>query len=60
MILLFQIVKSVKWADELGRSLTDVHTYMIDPTEKHQQQLYVRAIRQQRKQQYQVGPETLF
>ena len=26
-------VKSVKWADELGRSLTDVHTYMIDPTE---------------------------
>ena len=53
-------VKSVKWADELGRSLTDVHTYMIDPTEKHQQKLYVRAIRQQRKQQYQVGPETLF
>ena len=30
---------SVKWADELGESLTDIRTYMISPTEEHQQKL---------------------
>ena len=53
-------VKSVKWSDELGGSLTDIHTYTISPTEIHQKRLNARTIRKQRKQRYQVGPETLF
>ena len=26
-------VKSVKWSDKLGGSLTDIHTYKLSPTE---------------------------
>ena len=53
-------VKSVKWSDELGGSLTDIRTYKLSPTEIHQKRLNARTIRQQRKQHDQVGPETLF
>ena len=53
-------VKSVKWSDELGGSLTDIRTFTISPTEIHQKRLNARTIRKQRKQHDQVGPETVF
>ena len=57
-------VKSVKWSDKLGGSLTDIHTYTLSPTEIRQKRIcartIARTIRQQRKQHDQVGPETLF
>ncbi len=43
-------VKSMKWSDELGGSLTDIRTYKLSPTEIHQKRLNARTIRQQRKQ----------
>ena len=53
-------VKSVKWSDELGGSLTDIRTFTISPPEIHQKRLNARTIRKQRKQHDQVGPETVF
>ena len=57
-------VKSVKWSDKLGGSLTDIRTYKLGPTEIRQKRIcartIARTIRQQRKQHDQVGPETLF
>ena len=57
-------VKSVRWSDKLGGSLTDIRTYKLSPTEIRQKRICARAIartiRKQRKQHDQVGPETLF
>jgi len=58
-------VKSVKWSDKLGGSLSPIsRTYKLSPT-RYVRREYVpdtiaRTIRQQRKQHDQVGPETLF
>ena len=53
-------VKSVKWSDMLGGSLTDVRTYTLNLTELQQKGEYARNLRKQRIQHTQVGPETLF
>ena len=54
-------VKSVKWSDMLGGSLTDVRTYTLNLTELQQKREYARSMRKQGKHQNtQVGPETLF
>ena len=53
-------VKSVKWSDMSGGSLTDVRTYMLSITELQQKREYARDIKKRRNQHSKVGPETLF
>ena len=53
-------VKSVKWSDMSGGSLTDVRTYMLSITELQQKRYYARVIRKRRNQHSKVGPEILF
>ena len=53
-------VKSVKWSDMLGGSLTDVRTYTLSLTELQQKRECARSIKKQRNQHSQIGPETLF
>ena len=51
-------VKSVKWSDMSGGSLTDVRNYTLSLTELQQKREHVRNFKKQRNQRTQIGPET--